>query len=126
MKKVVLGVAVSIVIFLIGYYIVSDVFSEHSGINVGDVRSITINEVVFEADENPKEIAEFMKIYNSAKVLKKAYDTTPSYIIEIKLKNGKKIDMQGTTQGFHYVNDDEKVYKITSAEMTCHLKNIMK
>jgi len=126
MKKVGLGAAAGIVIFLIGYYIVSNTFSEHSRINVGDVQSITINEVVFEGDENPKEIAEFMKIYNSAKVLRKAYDTTPSYIIEIKLKNGKKIDMKGTTQGFHYVNDGEKTYKISSADMTYYLKNMIK
>lgn len=126
MKKVALGATVSIVIFLIGYYIVSDILSEHSRINVDDVQSITINAIAFEADENPKEITEFMKIYNSARVLKKAYDTTPSYIIEIKLKDGEKIDIQGTTQGFHYINDGEKSYKISSADMTYYLKNIMK
>jgi len=67
-----------------------------------------------------------MRIYNRAKVFEKTADTTPAYVIVIKLKNGKKIDVEGTTQGFHYVNDGEKSYKISSPELTYYLKDVTK
>lgn len=125
MKKVVLGAVVSIIIlFFVGYYIVSYFFSEHTKINDSEVQSITINSIAFEAESDPKEIAEFMQIYNKAKASNKNGDTTPAYAIVIKLKNGKKIDIQGTTQGFHYVIDGEKSYKISSPEMTYYLKDV--
>jgi len=126
MKKVVFGAVISIIIFFVGHYIVADIFNKHTRINAGDVQSITINAITFEAESNPKEIAEFLQIYNKAKVSNKIGDTTPAYGIEIKLKNGKKVDIQGTTQGFHYVNDGEKSYIISSAEMTYYLKDIVK
>ena len=126
MKKKNLIAAAVVFIFFAGYYIISNIFSGHSRINVSEVQSITINTIVFEPDSNQEEISEFIRIYNSAKVLRKDYDTTPSYLIEIKLKNGKRIGIQGTTQGFHYVNDGEKSYKISSAGMTNYLRNITK
>ena len=126
MKKKNLTAAAVVFIFFAGYYVISNIFSGHSRINVSEVQSITINSLSFEADNNLEEISEFIRIYNSAKVLRKDYDTTPSYLIEIKLKNGKRIGIQGTTQGFHYVNDGEKSYKISSAGMTNYLRNITK
>lgn len=127
MKKVFLIVAISIIIFLVGHYIVSNIFlNEHTRINANEVQSITINAITFEAESNTKEIAEFMQIYNKAKASNKIGDTTPAYRIEIKLKNGKKINIGGTTQGFHYVNDGKKSYKISSIEMTYYLKDVVK
>ncbi|NLG87768.1 MAG: hypothetical protein GX494_00905 [Clostridiaceae bacterium] len=126
MKKKNLTAAAVVFIFFAGYYVISNNFSGHSRVNVSEVQSITINSLFFEADNNPEEISDFIRIYNSAKILRKDYDTTPSYLIEIKLKNGKRIGIQGTTQGFHYVNDGEKSYKISSAGMTNYLRNITK
>ncbi|HHW00788.1 MAG TPA: hypothetical protein GXX36_14720 [Clostridiaceae bacterium] len=126
MKKVFIIAAASIIIFFVGYHIVSNIFNEHTRINAGEVQSITINNITLEAESNPKEIAEFMQIYNKARASDKIGDTTPSYFIVINLKNGKKIDMLGTTQGFHYVNNGEKSYKISSADMTYYLKDIVK
>lgn len=126
MKKVGLGAAIVIVIFFIGYYIVSNDASEHPRINVSDVQSITINAIVFEAERNTREIAEFIHIYNSAKAFKKTDSTTPAYVIVIGLKSGGEINIEGSTQGFHYINDGEKSYKISSAELTYYLKNVMK
>ncbi|NLM27734.1 MAG: hypothetical protein GX211_06095 [Clostridiaceae bacterium] len=126
MKKKNLIAAAVVFIFFAGYYIISNIFSGHSRINVSEVQSITINTIVFEPDSNQEEISEFIRIYNSAKVLRKDYDTTPSYLIEIKLKNGKKISIQGTTQSFHYVNEGEKSYKISSDGMSYYLRNITK
>jgi|BioPla2DNA2_1021312.scaffolds.fasta_scaffold164481_1 hypothetical protein len=125
MKKKNLTAAAVVFIFFAGYYVISNIFSGHSRINVSEVQSITINSLSFEADNNLEEISEFIRIYNSAKVIRKDYDTTPSYLIEIKLKNGKRIGIRGTTQDFHYVNDGEKSYKISSAGMTFYLKNLM-
>jgi len=123
MKKAFLIVTLSIIIFLVGHYIVSNIFNEHTRINASEVQFITINEIIFEAENNTNEIAEFMQIYNKAKASNKIGDTTPAYSIEIKLKNGKKINIEGTTQGFHYVNDGKKSYKILSSEMTYYLKD---
>ena len=108
MKKAFLIAAISIIILLVGHYIVSNIFNEHTWINASEVQSITINAITFEAENNTKEIAEFMQIYNKAKVSNKIGDTTPAYGIEIKLKNGKKVDIKGNKQGFHYVNDGAK------------------
>ena len=126
MKKKNLTAAAVVFIFFAGYYVISNNFSGHSRVNVSEVQSITINSLFFEADNNPEEISDFIRIYNSAKILRKDYDTTPSYLIEIKLKNGKRIGIQGTAQGYHNVNDGEKSYKISSAGMTNYLRNITK
>ncbi|GEM_PF-658608 len=126
MKKAFLIAAISIIILLVGHYIVSNIFNEHTRINASEVQSITINAITFEAENNTKEIAEFMQIYNKAKVSNKMGDTTPAYGIEIELKNGEKINIEGTTQGFHYVNNGKKIYKISSIEMTYYLKDIVK
>ncbi len=70
--------------------------------------------------------AEFIEIYSKARVSNSDGYTTSAYMIEIKMKNGKKIDMRGTTQGFHFVNDGEKWYKISSIEMTRYLQDLIK
>ena len=67
-----------------------------------------------------------MLLYNKAKKFRKNYGTTPAYIIVIELKNGEEINIEGTTQGFHYVHDGKKIYKISSADLTNYLKDLMK
>jgi len=126
MKKVFLIAAVCIIIFFVGHYIVSNNLNDHARINTSGVQSITINTITFEAESNPKEIAEFMQIYNKAKVSNNIGDTTPAFLVEINLKNGKKINIQGTTQGFHYVDDGERTYRISSSDMTYYLKDVVK
>ena len=126
MKKIGLGAAICTVVLLIGYYVVSNNVSAHPRVNASEVQSIIINSKVFEAESNTMKIEEFMQIYNSAKAFKKSDGTTPAYIIVIELKNGGKIDIEGTTQGFHYVNNGEKSYKIASDEMTYYLRDVLK
>lgn len=126
MRKRVFGALIGISILLIGYFIVSDNVSAHPRINVSEVQSITINNKIFEAEFNNISIEKFVKIYNSAKPFKKNHDTTPAYIIEIKLKSGNRINILGTSQGFHYVSDGGNSYKISSAEMTYYLRDILK
>ena len=126
MRKRVFSALISIGILLVGYYFVSKNVSVHPRINVSEVQSITINNKIFETEFNNQSIEKFINIYNSAKSFKKNHDTTPEYIIEIKLKSGNKINILGTSQGFHYVSDGENSYKISSTEMTYYLSDLMK
>ena len=41
------------------------------------------------------------------------------------LITGEKINIEGTTQGFHYIIKGEKSYKISSAELTYYLRDVM-
>ena len=126
MKKRVFGAFIGIIILIFVYYIFSINVSVHSRINLSEVQSITINNKIFETEFNNNSIEKFINIYNSAKPFKKNHDTTPAYIVEIKLKSGNRINILGTSQGFHYVNDGENSYKISSTEMTYYLSDLMK
>ena len=126
MKKRFLCAVIIIVLFFIGYYIVINNTNAHLKINVSDVQSLQINNKIFESVTSNKDIEKFVQIYNKAKVCNKSNDTTPAYIIVIELVNGEEINIEGTTQGFHYVSNDEKSYKISSADLTYYLKAIMK
>lgn len=126
MRKRISGALIGIIILVIGYYIFSINVSVHPRINVSEVQSVTINNKIFETEFNNNSIEKFIRIYNSAKSFKKNHDTTPAYIVEIKLKSGNRINILGTSQGFHYVDDGENSYKISSAEMTYYLRDIMK
>lgn len=125
MKKRVFSALIGIGILLVGYYFVSKNVSVHPSINVSEVQSITINNKILETEFN-NSVEKFVKIYNSAKPFKKNHDTTPAYTIEIELKSGNRINILGTSQGFHYVSDGENSYKISSTEMTYYLSDIMK
>ncbi len=126
MKKRVFGALIGIIILVIGYYIFSINVGVHPRIKVSEVQSITINNKIFENEFNNNSIEKFINIYNSAKPFKKNHDTTPAYIVDIKLISGNEINILGTSQGFHYVNDGENSYKISSAEMTYYLSDLMK
>ena len=125
MKKRVFSALIGIGILLVGYYFVSKNVSVHPRINVSEVQSITINNKILETEFN-NSVEKFVKIYNSAKPFKKNHDTTPAYTIEIELKSGNRINILGTSQGFHYVSDGENSYKISSTEMTYYLSDLMK
>lgn len=125
-KKVLSAVFICFIGLCILYYIASSVFRVHNRIAPDEVQALSINAITFVAETDHEEIAAFVKLFNDAKVLKKSVDTTPAYLIEIKLKNGKKIDIQGTSQGFHYVDDGEKQYKISSIEMSYYLESVIK
>lgn len=125
-KKVISAAFISLIGLCILYFIASSVLKVDNRIAPDDVQALSINSITYKAEADYKEIAEFMKLFNDAKELKKSVDTTPAYLIEIKLKNGKKIDIQGTSQGFHYVDDGEKQYKISSIEMSYYLESVIK
>jgi hypothetical protein len=85
-----------------------------------------INEKKYNKENDADVITKIVSCYNDAKIFKKDGDTTPSYIIVIKLKNGQEINVAGTTQSFHYVNDGEKSYKISNMELSQYFRNGMK
>jgi hypothetical protein len=121
MKKRILVAVISILILLIGYFIISSNSSKHPRVNANDVQSITINDKTLKMESNSEQIKKFITIYNKARAYKKSDGTTPAYIIAIELKNGEKINMAGTTQGFHYVSYGGKSYKISSQSLTMYL-----
>jgi len=125
-KKVISAAFISLIGLCILYFIASSVLKVDNRIAPDDVQALSINSITYKAEADYKEIAEFMKLFNDAKELKKSVDTTPAYLVEIRLKNEKKIVIQGTSQGFHYVDDGERQYKISSIEMSYYLENVIK
>lgn len=125
-KKVISAAFISLIGLCILYFIASSVLKVDNRIVPDDVQALSINSITYKAEADYKEIAEFMKLFNDAKELKKSVDTTPAYLVEIRLKNEKKIVIQGTSQGFHYVDDGERQYKISSIEMSYYLENVIK
>jgi hypothetical protein len=87
---------------------------------------MTINEKKYNIENDADVITKFISLYNEAKIFKKDGDTTPSYIIVIKLKDSQEINVAVTTQSFHYVNDGEKSYKISNMELSQYFRNGMK
>ena len=78
MKRRVLIALIGVIILLIGYYVVSKNNSTHPKLDISEVQLISINNKVFRTDGNMKDITEFVKIYNKAKINKESYSTTPS------------------------------------------------
>jgi hypothetical protein len=127
-KRLVISV-VCVVVLVIGYYVISNYSNNaivHSKINVSEVDLFTINDKSYKIDDKTNVVTKIISLYNEAKVFKKDGDTTAGYIIKIQLKNGQIINVAGTTQGFHYVNDGKKSYKISSLALSQYLKSEIK
>lgn len=121
MKKIIFISAISILI-LIGIY---NVFFSHTKINVNDVNSISINNKIYKADSDIGMITNIVSMYNEATIFRKNVGTTPSHIITIQLNNGRQIEIHGTTQGFHYVTEGSKSYRISSPKLSKYLRNLI-
>ncbi len=129
MNKKILIPILCLVILIAGYYFISHnskAITIHSKISINEVELLTINDKKYRIDDGTNVVTKIISLYNEAKIFKKDGDTTASNIIVIQLKNGQKIDVAGTTQGFHYVNDGEKSYKISSVELSQYLRSGMK
>lgn len=113
---------IAFVALLLGYYFISS-NTLHTKIYVNIVESMTINEKKYSIVNDADVITEFITLYNKGKISKKDGDTTPSHIIVIQLKNGDKINIAGTTQGFHYVDDGKKLYKISNPSLSQYFRN---
>jgi hypothetical protein len=110
------------ILALIGVYYI---FFSHTKINLSDVKSMTINNTKYDMDIKKDRIAimEIVSMYNEAQRYIKNADTTASHTIILKLKDGKEIKIDGTTQGFHYINTGIKSYKISSHGLSIYLRN---
>jgi hypothetical protein len=129
MRKRVFLSAIVIVIFIPLYYLVLNTSNEtilHTDINVADVESITINDRTYNNKNDSEIITKIISFYNSARIYKRDDGTTPSHLIEIRIKNGQKINVAGTTQGFHYVSYAEKSYKISSTALSQYLRDCLR
>ncbi|MBL4936965.1 hypothetical protein JK636_14520 [Clostridium sp. YIM B02515] len=116
-------------IISVGFYIISikgSPTTSHNKIDISNVRSLTLNNKKYTMDENTHLISELVSMYNEAPLFKKDVGTTASHEIVIELDNGKKIDIWGTTQGFHYVTEGEKSYKISSDRLSKYLRELIK
>jgi len=90
-KKVISAAFISLIGLCILYFIASSVLKVDNRIAPDDVQALSINSITYKAEADYKEIAEFMKLFNDAKELKKSVDTTPAYLVEIRLKNEKRL-----------------------------------
>lgn len=115
-------ISIICVLILIGVY---HIFFSHTKINVSDVESITINDASYKMDNDISQITEIVSMYNEAPLFRKNVGTTPSHKIIIELKNGKEIEIDGTTQGFHYVTEGRKSYRISSPKLSNYLTNLI-
>lgn len=120
MKKVIFVLALC-VIASVGIY---SIFLSHTKIKLNDVNSISINDKMYKSDSDNNIVTDIVSMFNAAKIFRKNVGTTPSHEIMITLKNGNKIDIHGTTQGFHYVSEGSKSYRISSRELSNYLRNL--
>lgn len=121
-NKIVISI-ICIVVVLGGYYFLFGNFK--AKIRAIDVKSITISNVIkYENGKDNSEIEEIVSMYNRALIINTDNGTTPSHGIVIELKNGKKVKIDGTTQGFHYVKRGIRTFIISSHELSEYLRNL--
>ncbi|ERI92342.1 hypothetical protein HMPREF1982_02324 [Clostridiales bacterium oral taxon 876 str. F0540] len=120
--------ATLICVIFIGFYVISIKSfpaSSHNKIDISNVKSLELNNKKYTMDEDTPLISELVSMYNEAPLFKKDAGTTASHEIIIELDNGKKIDIWATTQGFHYVTEGDKSYKISSNRLSKFLRELI-
>jgi beta-lactam-binding protein with PASTA domain len=116
-------VGIICVVILIAAY--SFLFSG-SRINIANVKSMTINDTSYNINKDKRLIKDIVSMYNEAVLFTDNVGTTPSHTIIIELNSGRKIIIDGTTQGFHYVAEETKEYMISSSKLSNYLRDLLK
>lgn len=108
--------AILIILFIILYYDNYSTFQRHLQIDFSNIQRATIHSNKNNTDRvlEPIEICGLAIILDNPLIFEKHQDSTPSHLINIMYNDGRSLIISGTTQGFHYIQDGENEYKISS------------
>lgn len=98
---------------------------------LNNINSIEINphsesKIVYEKDNNPEEIMEFITAYNEANPTDDSLGTTHSNTIIINYSNGERVIVLGGTQNFQTVISGEKQFNIQGDKLWDYFKRLHK